>query len=439
MPPPQLARDAPGLDVFHPFEIGLLPIARHEHGAPVAHRRDRGCGKRLGVDVPLVGEERFDHHARAVAVRHHVRVRLGLGEQACRLHAPHDVLAHDEAVAAVIRQRLRELWRGRNIAKKCLVAFETELGLDVEHVDQRQIVAPSHLEVVEIVRGRNLDRTGTFLRIGIFIGDDRDAASDQRQDGIAPHEVPVARVVRMHGDGRVAEHGLGARGRDRDEGVVEPFDRILEMPQLPLHLDLLHFEVGDGGQQLGVPVDQPLVLVDEALPVELHEHLEHRARKSLVHGEAFARPVAGGTQALELLDDGAARFRLPRPHLFEEFFAPERAPAGLLALHELALDHHLGGDAGVIGAGLPQHVAAAHALEAHQHVLEGVVERMAHMQRAGDVGRRDDDGIRPGIAPFRPAAAKCARLLPRGVDAPLNGGGLVCLVDHCCFGPAISR
>ena len=56
------------------------------------------------------------------------------------------------------------------------------------------------------------------------------------------------------------------------------------------------------------------------------------------------------------------------------------APAGLLALHQLPLDHHLRRDAGVVGAGLPQHVLAAHALEAAEHVLQRVVERMAHMQ-----------------------------------------------------------
>ena len=67
------------------------------------------------------------------------------------------------------------------------------------------------------------------------------------------------------------------------------------------------------------------------------------------------------------------------------------AAAGLLALHQLALDHHLGGDAGMVGARLPQHVAAAHALEAAQHVLQRVVERVAHVQRAGDVRRRDHD------------------------------------------------
>jgi len=33
----------------------------------------------------------------------------------------------------------------------------------------------------------------------------------------------------------------------------------------------------------------------------------------------------------------------------------------------------------MIGAGLPQHVTATHALEPAQHVLERIVERMPHM------------------------------------------------------------
>ena len=60
--------------------------------------------------------------------------------------------------------------------------------------------------------------------------------------------------------------------------------------------------------------------------------------------------------------------------------AAHGAAAGLLAFHQLPLDHHLRGDAGVVGARLPQHVAPAHALEARQDVLQRVVERMAHMQ-----------------------------------------------------------
>ena len=79
--------------------------------------------------------------------------------------------------------------------------------------------------------------------------------------------------------------------------------------------------------------------------------------------------------------DGAAGFVLPLPDCFEEFLAPHR-DAALLPLGQLAFDDKLGGDAGVVGARLPQHVLAAHALEAGQHVLQRVVQGMADMQPA---------------------------------------------------------
>ena len=217
VPPPQLARDAPRLDVLHPIEIRRLPIARHEYRARGAHRGDRRRGKRLRVHVPLIGEKRLDHDRRAVAVRHHVRVRLGLCEQTRNLEPPHDVLAHDEAIEAMIGQRLLELRRGRHVAQKRLVTRKLEMRLGVKHVDERQIMPTPHLEVVEVVRRRDLDRTGAFLRIGVFVGDDRNAPADQRQDGALPHQMPVALIVGMHRDRHVAEHRLRPRGRNRDE------------------------------------------------------------------------------------------------------------------------------------------------------------------------------------------------------------------------------
>jgi hypothetical protein len=87
----------------------------------------------------------------------------------------------------------------------------------------------------------------------------------------------------------------------------------------------------------------------------------------------------------------------------------------------------------MIRARLPKHVAPAHALETAEHVLQRVVERMPHMQRAGDIGRRDDDGKRFCRATLRSAGAECARLLPGRIDALLHLGRLVGLVDHRHF------
>ena len=157
-------------------------------------------------------------------MRHHVDVRLDLGDQAPVLHALDDQPARDEAVEAVHLQRLDQFRRHRiEAVEEGVVVLEIEIGLAVEHVDQRQVVAAADLEIVEVVRRRDLDRAGALLRIGVFVGDDRNAAADQRQDRVLADQVLVALVVGMHRDRGVAEHGLGPRGRDRDEAVAGIF------------------------------------------------------------------------------------------------------------------------------------------------------------------------------------------------------------------------
>ena len=79
----------------------------------------------------------------------------------------------------------------------------------------------------------------------------------------------VALVVRMHGDGRVAEHRLRARRRDDDVSAGRPLDLrrptigYLKCQRLPFVFDLLDLEVGDRRQQFRVPIDEALVLVDQ--------------------------------------------------------------------------------------------------------------------------------------------------------------------------------
>src|SRR5882672_5014518 len=166
----------------------------------------------------------------------------------------------------------------------------------------------------------------------------------------------------MYRDRGVAQHGLRPRRGYRDE-FLRSLNRIADVPEMALGLDLFDFEVGNRRLKFRVPIDEALVLVDQPVIVEVDEHLEHRARHSFVQGEALTGPVAGGAEPSQLIDDGAAGLRLPLPHTLDEGLAPERALAGLLALHELALDHHFGGDARMVGTGLPQHVAPAHAPE----------------------------------------------------------------------------
>ena len=87
----------------------------------------------------------------------------------------------------------------------------------------------------------------------------------------------------------------------------------------------------------------------------------------------------------------------------------------LAFLGELALHHHLGGDAGVVEAGQPEGVEAAHALPAHDHVLEGEGEGVSDVQGSRDVGGRDHD--RKARLARRGIGDEEAALLPEGIPA----------------------
>ena len=85
--------------------------------------------------------------------------------------------------------------------------------------------------------------------------------------------------------------------------------------------------------------------------------------------------------------DVAAVLLLPVPDAGGEVFAGK--VGALFAFRgELTLHHHLGGDAGVVGAGNPDAGLAQHAVPAREDVHLRLVEHVAHVQAAGDVGRR---------------------------------------------------
>ena len=194
-----------------------------------------------------------------------------------------------------------------------------------------------------------------------------------------------------------------------------------------LHLEVLDLEVGNRGLQFRVPVHQAAIAVDQALAVELDEDLAHRGGQAVIHGEPLARPVQRGAQPAQLARDGAAGLRFPLPHALDELLAAEFAAVDAL-VGEQALNHHLRGDAGVVGAGLPQHVAPLHALPADQRVLHGEGQRVAHMQAAGDVRRRDHDGVGLRVGPG--FGRECAAPLPAFIEAGLDLSRVVGLVQH---------
>ena len=115
-----------------------------------------------------------------------------------------------------------------------------------------------------------------------------------------------------------------------------------------------------------------------------------------------------------------------------EIIAAQVVP-GLALRVQLSFDHHLRGDTGVIGPGLPQRVAATHALVADQGVHNGVLEPMTHVQRAGYIGWRDHDAVGRSFPGRREQPARFPMVVPFFLD----GAGVVSLF-HSVSGPYCS-
>ena len=81
----------------------------------------------------------------------------------------------------------------------------------IKDIDQRQLVPLTHLVVVEIMGGGDLNAAGTEGRIDILIGNNRNLTPHQRQADGSSNQVPITLIVRVNRYRRVAQHSLRAR------------------------------------------------------------------------------------------------------------------------------------------------------------------------------------------------------------------------------------
>ena len=159
-------------------------------------------------------------------MRHRMTGLFNLTQQTELFELGDNGLAGDKSVEANIVRR--------HIAR--------DLAEIVKDVDQRQIVALTDLEVVEIMSRGDLDRARALFRVGIFIGNNRDQTSNDRQAHELADQVLIALILRVHGHRRVAQHGFRTGGRDHDlaRAILE---WIGEMPIEAVNLTLLDLEV----------------------------------------------------------------------------------------------------------------------------------------------------------------------------------------------------
>ena len=141
------------------------------------------------------GDERLDHRLAAIALAYGERVGLDLFQQAKALQVFHHAAAGLKAVQARVG-----------------TGFGGHAAVLVDDLDARQIVALAGFEIVRIVGRGDLDCAGAELGVGEVVENHGELAIHQRQIHGAAVQVKVARVLGVHGDGGVAQHGFGAGG-----------------------------------------------------------------------------------------------------------------------------------------------------------------------------------------------------------------------------------
>ena len=291
-----------------------------------------------------------------------------------------------------------------------------------DHGDLLEAVPAADVEVALVVPRGDLESARPELGIHVVVGDDGQPSPHERQDRRLADQARVALIRRVHRDGGVGQHRLRAHGRHRDRPGPR-LERVVDHVERVLHGPLLDLEVRDRGAQPRVPVDHVVVAVDEALLVQVHEHLGDRAHVVVVHREALVLVVERRSELAELARDVVAVFLHPLPDPLDEGLAPDlqaRDPLGL----ELLLHDPLRGNARVVLAVDPLGPLPAHARDPDLEVLDRRVQRVPHVQVAGHVGRRHRDRV---VLLGRPLGLRMEDPgpLPAGEHTRLHVGGLV--------------
>ena len=183
MPPPELPRDVPVANGLEPVDVHAFPPLGHECG----------CGRRARLRAP----------ARRAASSSRTTGRTGAARPPCRSDssaapragaAPPSPSAPASLSIATMRSRAskrsmpRKLRRhaldglaGLTRVARRLLAHRTRRG---EHHRHRKLVTLADLEIVRVVRRRDLHGAGPERRIGVAVGDDRDL--DVRRSAAPP-------------------------------------------------------------------------------------------------------------------------------------------------------------------------------------------------------------------------------------------------------------
>ncbi len=257
VPPPQLTRNAPVLDVFHPIIIGFCKALGHEGNLLVHNRVDCGTGKSLHFYKPLLGNKRLYRGVATVTVSYTVRVRLNFYKMPACFKLFHKLFSAFVAVKPLEFARKR-----------------VHCSVIVHNPHNGQIMAQTDLEIVGVVRGRDFYNARTEFHIGVRVADNGYRLVYYGQNYVFAYKVLIALVLGVYCNRGVAEHGFGA-GCGNHKRLVGIFHKIFNMPEEARLLRIVNLDVGKRSFTVGAPVYNSAAAVDKLFVVKVNKNLAH--------------------------------------------------------------------------------------------------------------------------------------------------------------------
>ena len=260
MPPPELARDTPVVDVLEPVQVDFVEASRHDLQQIILDGSDSGSGEWHHLDEPLFGNERLNHGVTALAVPQRHSVILLLEDQAEPRQVSHQVFAGFIAILASIGTR-----------------FGGHLRIKANDLDARQVVAQADFKVDRIMGRRDFHRACAKGSINGLVRYDGKLTSNDGEDRHAPYHILVTGVFRIDGHSGITQDGLRASGSNVDVfgwlALGQRLQWVAHIGQGSWSIDVIDLQVRKGAHATRTPVDDAFTAVNESLFVKAHEDL----------------------------------------------------------------------------------------------------------------------------------------------------------------------
>ena len=377
MSPPQLTADTPVLDVLHPVAIGILILGRIEFQFVIHYRRQCHICKMLHLEKPLHRKLRLYNHVGTLGIPYLIGIGFHLIQQAGSIQVFFNLFTNIKAIHTDIKT---------GSLAQCTII--------VEDIDAWQVILFTQHIVVHIMRRSYFQATCTELNIYIIIFDYRDHTIYQRNDYSLTFQPFILRVVRIDTHSGITHDRFRTGSSYHSIASFRiTFHFIAQIIQFAMLFLVDNFFIRKGSQSLRVPVYHTYTTVNQSLIIKVYKYFQYTFATLFIHSESGAVPITGSTEFTQLLQDDATMFICPLPGMLQEFVTGKICLLDTLC-SQLIYYLRFRSDRSVVSTRYPAGIFTFHTGTAYQNILNGIIKHVSHVEHAGDVRGRNDDGVR---------------------------------------------